>query len=589
MDYNACKVQLDRTHRECHSIKNKLRQVKDEIKEIEQKQERELNSCKKVVEEERKIALQKHVNAATTPVKTSIAEINSKIDQLTAKHQSVLQELEQEASKSSITTENENYVQIKEALGQLEASLTKQLGPRFKEELLKQLNSSKAVIEEDDLPEFIHYFNKLNDRLEKLNKRRKYDLHSVLGKVSTVITSERLQANHLNYVILLVVAIIMSFLFTRILFPLYTGALCILVIKNAYNSFRTYESILAFKSVRDNLNEIDIMFREKALAKIEVKRDAENKEFNRCLSRCRADLEEAEKTLERCERKSKADFVFDSDEVIRPRMANVANLKNKKDNLKRKEEDLKNELDRLCNRVRELETTLNKIAGDIPKKYLSPDKVGTEVLFNNEFLFDIEDNTPVFFVHPKESCLFVYNDSEDMINFIKLICLQLRTTMKPTAFEIKLFDKLEAGMAFQPFVSDTYSKCFSIFSTAQDVKGGIEELGSTLNKRVRIIKGNIEEYNQRMLEQDSVPEFYIFSFLLNPTQSELQQEGVLQALRIGGKLGMFTHLFIQKNKLQDLRDTAKEIIEAVGQCYELQNGKYHQRASDFLLEKLLKK
>ena len=176
-----------------------------------------------------------------------------------------------------------------------------------------------------------------------------------------------------------------------------------------------------------------------------------------------------------------------------------------------------------------------------------------------------------------------------MIDFINLICLQLRIRMKPTSLLCELYDKQFGGIDFQAFVDKTFN-LFSIFSQTDAIKQAIKNLDEDFQKKCDIIKVSfpgIKEYNKFMVESESVPDVYKFVFMMDPETSDISNEAIKRILRSGSQLGIFLHVFLNKDEFSQMGEHARNLVNTVEKCYVLQNGDYLQRAKKYIMENMI--
>ena len=251
-----------------------------------------------------------------------------------------------------------------------------------------------------------------------------------------------------------------------------------------------------------------------------------------------------------------------------------------------------------CERyIKELGKQLNDMLNDLQNQYFKG--VGTSKIFDPTFLFDIDPvrNKPIFFKHPQTSCLFLYSNPEDVPNFIRLLSLELRVKLNPFSLVITVIDMKNMGQDYVYFTSDDSEdlpggtkSVFSIVALEEDLKNSMNKLSTDLLRRQSNIRREfttIKVYNERMIELKSLTESYHFMFVIDPETNYLTNSDVTKALRVGGDLGVFLHLFINKEEFKGLGDTAVSILDAIGRVYYLEDGKLFERAKDFVVENLL--
>lgn len=588
MDYEECKRLLVETRRKHTQIRGELREATENLENLEKQYNTEVSEYNRNLEEEKSIELQKHIDKYSRIYKEALDNVKEKISKLENDHTEKLAEINN-TNLLKDNTDKEYYEEVQRTLNVLATNLEKTLGPRFTHELLSQLDAQEAQLAKEDLPQFITYFNSLNDRVERYNRKSKYDLAGMAKKTVTGINTDRLKENPINLVIAGLALLVGSIFFTQFVLPFYVMALVTVLLRNLIKNYKLYEIIIAMKGVQDNVAEIDNLLKQQAADTINKRKATENKLYQNCMQQFRSEENTATLRLDRAVEKAKESFIFSEGNVLSARRGNISSLLNQVKKAGERKKQLEDSLQKLNDRLHSQEETLSRIAKEIPNEYLNPGKVGTDVIFDPKFIFDVKDDKPYFFEHPESSCLFLYNDRQDMIDFINLICLQLRIRMKPTSLLCELYDKQFGGIDFQAFVDKTFN-LFSIFSQTDAIKQAIKNLDEDFQKKCDIIKVSfpgIKEYNKFMVESESVPDVYKFVFMMDPETSDISNEAIKRILRSGSQLGIFLHVFLNKDEFSQMGEHARNLVNTVEKCYVLQNGDYLQRAKKYIMENMI--
>ena len=588
MDYEECKRLLVETRRKHTQIRGELREATENLENLEKQYNTEVSEYNRNLEEEKSIELQKHIDKYSRIYKEALGNVKEKISKLENDHTEKLAEINN-TNLLKDNTDKEYYEEVQRTLNVLATNLEKTLGPRFTHELLSQLDAQEAQLAKEDLPQFITYFNSLNDRVERYNRKSKYDLAGMAKKTVTGINTDRLKENPINLVIAGLALLVGSIFFTQFVLPFYVMALVTVLLRNLIKNYKLYEIIIAMKGVQDNVAEIDNLLKQQAADTINKRKATENKLYQNCMQQFRSEENTATLRLDRAVEKAKESFIFSEGNVLSARRGNISSLLNQVKKAGERKKQLEDSLQKLNDRLHSQEETLSRIAKEIPNEYLNPGKVGTDVIFDPKFIFDVKDDKPYFFEHPESSCLFLYNDRQDMIDFINLICLQLRIRMKPTSLLCELYDKQFGGIDFQAFVDKTFN-LFSIFSQTDAIKQAIKNLDEDFQKKCDIIKVSfpgIKEYNKFMVESESVPDVYKFVFMMDPETSDISNEAIKRILRSGSQLGIFLHVFLNKDEFSQMGEHARNLVNTVEKCYVLQNGDYLQRAKKYIMENMI--
>ena len=485
MDYEKSKELLSSTKRKVISVKNEIRETEDRIESINDQKRKEASTYRTRVEEAKDAALAERIAVVCKPYKEKISSTQDRLKQLDQKHNCKMAELTEDSVMQQFSEQTENYSEIVNAMNVLSDKLDDTLGQRFKNELLGQLKTQKIKLEPDQLEGFVKYFNDVNDKIERMNKKPDFSLADLTksipmnSKAATVV------------MFLIFVATIAWF---RLLLPIYVLLLCLSFVRNLIKHYEIHEIILTYKSCSDNIEQINEM--------------------------------------------------------------------------------------------------LKKLINEIPRQYLDPTKIGNDTIFDANFIIDIDDGKPIFFSHPKKGTLFLYDSVNDVFDFIKLICMQVRKRMNAYAYSVIVCDKVYMGSPLRPFVSQEYPQLFSIAATETEITDCLKDISDTMLKRSANIMAtfkNIDEYNDAMIKSDSVPESYQLIFFINPSETVLGNEAFTQVTQIGGEIGIYNHVFMQKDNFFDLGDRASKLLSTVSVVYTIQDGKITTKAKNFVEEKMIKK
>lgn len=94
--------------------------------------------------------------------------------------------------------------------------------------------------------------------------------------------------------------------------------------------------------------------------------------------------------------------------------------------------------------MKELQDALGDSLSLLKEEYLNPSRLGTDSECVGDVLLDFKDDAPVFFQFKKASSYFVYKDTKDLINFIRLFITQIRARMDSDACSFPLLSEIAA-------------------------------------------------------------------------------------------------------------------------------------------------
>ena len=342
---------------------------------------------------------------------------------------------------------------------------------------------------------------------------------------------------------------------------------------------------------------IDESLRNKALEQQRALLQETQEQYDAQLLQAQEELDSLKRRKDSATMSAMQSFTFD-DTDLQSRYSNAIKINNKRlEQLKDEKDSLQHSLNEAQNELQELEHQLHAIAGNVQSEYLDLQKIGTSPIFNPQFIVDIKKSKPTYFTHLQAGMLFLYNDSKDVSNFIRLILLQLRIKLSPHNMNCIIIDTQDLGIDYLPFKpnnpdnDEAINSLFRIIGDKEKIKETIDDLVASINTRVAAIRqdyDNIAAYNQAMVESDSLTESYEFVFYQNPENRVLSDLNMQQLYRLGGPLGIFVHLFIKKDVFYEMGDLAEELVESSEGIYLLQDGSLLKRAKEFVSENLIK-
>lgn len=601
MGYNEVKRDIEAVRKEIAQAKRRLHKNKEEQQAVRNSLLATENSYQDKLRNQKRETFERFIQEKTQDTEEKIVELSNELENEKATYEEQKQHLDNANLSDFYTNEDEILADIKTAIDVLQRRVEKSLSPRFRSELETHLDSGNIDISPENLESLVTYFNKQSTYISKLNKENKVD--SVITAVNGFCVeapfniSEEKKTQNLQFGGLLLVAAVIFIFAAKVLFPFYFIFLAFLAFYNVTKNYKIFSAIIAQKAVKDNVDKIDEQLRKQAEEHLKDKKIQLEKDFLDKQANMESELIRLKEQLNTQRVQAEAEFQFDDDDY-RKSYDTAININTKKlDSLTAEEIDTNTKLTENYNKLKQLEDELDKMAGDIQASFLDFNKVGTDVIFNPNFIFDIQNGKPVFFVHPQKSALFIYNDIVDVIDYIRLICVQLRIKLNPFNLNISIVDLVYMGQNFlgmQPnsdSKDDSLKKLFQIVSSKEGLKDMLLDIDEELNRKMRSIRSqfsDIAAYNSFMLQSDSLTEGYEFVFYQDPDQNDIADNTLLKIINNGESLGIFMHLFIQKDKFYDFGANGRQLVDSIGRVFLLSDGKYYERAKDFVLENLIK-
>lgn len=451
----------------------------------------------------------------------------------------------------------------------------------------------------EEIEEVIKYFNKQSRMIEHMGSGSWVD--KLIDKILQLVRIPSLEKNEktakVSFGILSILLVVLVAVAGKFLFPFYVLFLGVLLFYNVNKHYRIFSALIAQKTVKDNLKLIDESLRNKALEQQQALLQETQEQYDAQLLQAQEELDSLKRRKDSATMSAMQSFTFD-DTDLQSRYSNAIKINNKRlEQLTSEKDSLQHSLNEAQNELQELEHQLHAIAGNVQSEYLDLQKIGTSPIFNPQFIVDIKKSKPTYFTHLQAGMLFLYNDSKDVSNFIRLILLQLRIKLSPHNMNCTIIDTQDLGIDYLPFKpnnpdnDEAINSLFRIIGDKEKIKETIDDLVASINTRVAAIRqdyDNIAAYNQAMVESDSLTESYEFVFYQNPENRVLSDLNMQQLYRLGGPLGIFVHLFIKKDVFYEMGDLAEELVESSEGIYLLQDGSLLKRAKEFVSENLIK-
>ena len=539
-------------------------------------------------------------------VQQSVADVNNEIQSLQHQISQTQQEYDNEIDRikcmdiaSQYSDEQAITAEVRASLAVLQEQLTKTISPRFQNELEGQFETQEIAMSSEEIEEVIKYFNKQSRMIEHMGSGSWVD--KLIDKILQLVRIPSLEKNEktakVSFGILSILLVVLVAVAGKFLFPFYVLFLGVLLFYNVNKHYRIFSALIAQKTVKDNLKLIDESLRNKALEQQQALLQETQEQYDAQLLQAQEELDSLKRRKDSATMSAMQSFTFD-DTDLQSRYSNAIKINNKRlEQLKDEKDSLQHSLNEAQNELQELEHQLHAIAGNGQSEYLDLQKIGTSPIFNPQFIVDIKKSKPTYFTHLQAGMLFLYNDSKDVSNFIRLILLQLRIKLSPHNMNCTIIDTQDLGIDYLPFKpnnpdnDEAINSLFRIIGDKEKIKETIDDLVASINTRVAAIRqdyDNIAAYNQAMVESDSLTVSYEFVFYQNPENRVLSDLNMQQLYRLGGPLGIFVHLFIKKDVFYEMGDLAEELVESSEGIYLLQDGSLLKRAKEFVSENLIK-
>ena len=597
--YNEIKKSIDRVRKDIVGIKRNLSRNEEDQREIRRAVDKAESTFQLNLRQEKDTAQQEFVQQSIADVNNEIQSLQHQISQTQQEYDNEIDRIKCMDIASQYSDEQAITAEVRASLAVLQEQLTKTISPRFQNELEGQFETQEIAMSSEEIEEVIKYFNKQSRMIEHMGSGSWVD--KLIDKILQLVRIPSLEKNEktakVSFGILSILLVVLVAVAGKFLFPFYVLFLGVLLFYNVNKHYRIFSALIAQKTVKDNLKLIDESLRNKALEQQQALLQETQEQYDAQLLQAQEELDSLKQRKDSATMSAMQSFTFD-DTDLQSRYSNAIKINNKRlEQLKDEKDSLQHSLNEAQNELQELEHQLHAIAGNVQSEYLDLQKIGTSPIFNPQFIVDIKKSKPTYFTHLQAGMLFLYNDSKDVSNFIRLILLQLRIKLSPHNMNCTIIDTQDLGIDYLPFKpnnpdnDEAINSLFRIIGDKEKIKETIDDLVASINTRVAAIRqdyDNIAAYNQAMVESDSLTESYEFVFYQNPENRVLSDLNMQQLYRLGGPLGIFVHLFIKKDVFYGMGDLAEELVESSEGIYLLQDGSLLKRAKEFVSENLIK-
>lgn len=597
--YNEIKKSIDRVRKDIVGIKRNLSRNEEDQREIRRAVDKAESTFQLNLRQEKDTAQQEFVQQSVADVNNEIQSLQHQISQTQQEYDNEIDRIKCMDIASQYSDEQAITAEVRASLAVLQEQLTKTISPRFQNELEGQFETQEIAMSSEEIEEVIKYFNKQSRMIEHMGSGSWVD--KLIDKILQLVRIPSLEKNEktakVSFGILSILLVVLVAVAGKFLFPFYVLFLGVLLFYNVNKHYRIFSALIAQKTVKDNLKLIDESLRNKALERQQALLQETQEQYDAQLLQAQEELDSLKRRKDSATMSAMQSFTFD-DTDLQSRYSNAIKINNKRlEQLKDEKDSLQHSLNEAQNELQELEHQLHAIAGNVQSEYLDLQKIGTSPIFNPQFIVDIKKSKPTYFTHLQAGMLFLYNDSKDVSNFIRLILLQLRIKLSPHNMNCTIIDTQDLGIDYLPFKpnnpdnDEAINSLFRIIGDKEKIKETIDDLVASINTRVAAIRqdyDNIAAYNQAMVESDSLTESYEFVFYQNPENRVLSDLNMQQLYRLGGPLGIFVHLFIKKDVFYVMGDLAEELVASSEGIYLLQDGSLLKRAKEFVSENLIK-
>lgn len=589
MDYNAAKAAVDKLKREITLKKRDLKKTEKEIAQNAAEMSNATKSYETQLADAKSAAYKSFVEAKIAPVEEKIKKLEGTKETLSSNYEQACKKVDKTQIREKLLQGSVSTEEVRELVDSIQEQSSTILGEHLFSKVSENAEAIEMQVNSDQLESYTSYFHKAKKQMSKLALLNKL---SILDKANNFIVGipidSKLGSNKTALLgIGTVTVLIYLFLFKYLM--LINGVLMLLVTTlNIYRSAIICNVIQLSKSISTQLDDIDSSI--DALADKEYNNKIKDLEhsYNERVNKIDGKIDELKAASERITLEANTDFQFDDSQNKEVFNTVIGSYKSKDRDLAQTKGRIENEISELSIRYNQALEMMNTIVGDLRDEYLNFDTVGEERIFHTRFLLDIQDDSPVFFDHEMCSYLFLYDFDDDMVNFLRLVLIQLRIKLNPFNLNMVLIDTLMSGNGFLNFRSSD-NPTFNVLYKEDDISEFTDSITNTMMTRLEMSK-NVEDfnkYNETLIADDSIPEAYYFVFIRDPDNRILNDTLIKRMCLLGGKAGIFVHIFYNEEKFAKLKETGEEVLENMDKICLLREGKLMSRAKTFIRENVL--
>lgn len=553
------------------------------------------------------IAFDAYLRKHMSPIETKINNLNSKKVSMDADYRKRLAEITPDKFKGKYKSTIVKTDKLKEISQAIESAVSNDVdssfytalnsySDRYKfdiplesfDEVLEQINSVnvKSIVRWSKfdlciyLDKFLSLFNPRNNNAEKARKEN-VDSPDSEGENSGDEVKDTLDSGDILYIVFCCAFVGGLFYIGEYFMLLFFFLLCFNIYKNQMLKdlfFKTKSLSYSADSLTCNIDSKIQALIESNKDKLQTKYDKNCDTYQMSLARLQEDLSDAKISATNS-------FTFSSADIDNEFSSAKQSLELKESMEFQQLENKKSDIQKLEESVKRLEVIKEKEAQNLVNESYPLGQYGTSYELPKELLYSMTPN-PTFFDLEKLTTLYLYDDLKLSSGLVKLIILNLSCHMHLFMTSSYVWDKRHMGSDFSCLNFKEYSE---VLTSDDMIEECIEDIIAIMTKRISVISAegaDICSYNQNMIALDSVPESYMFLFIMNPDDKLLGNNKFKQILLNGPKVGVYPIMFVSQKELPELYKKSNDILDLTERFYVLHNDDILGRGKEVLLENL---
>lgn len=533
------------------------------------------------IKNERAKALEIEEKKVSEPIELKIKQLKEKKTDLKKKYDKACGELTFENYKDRYEHELSVVENARNSMTDIKERVTGVLGEKFSKALYTQLDNSTVDISVDDLADLSRRLSRFEKNIEILSRKSKIDYTGVVDNLLKKLNpckDENAEGALQNDVLLYVgMCAALSFFTLSIGAPYLVLGLTTLGGLNVYKGYSTYRLVLESKVLADNIDRIDELVSNQVNQDLEEAKGKITEIYEKNCEKIDSRLDKYENKLTDELMKIRDSFQFNEDEIRQRFELRKKTINQDIQRVQQSVDRLEMEIGQITSRINKLNKELETCIDELEGHYLSTTRVGDEQILDPKFLIDIDKNTrqPEFFEFKKETSLFVYDDYDDVANFVQIILVQIMNRLNISSVNMFYWDLKYMASAVQPFndLDENYLKICTDKEKLEESAVDILKALDARYKQVAKMHLTIDEYNRDMIDSMSVPESYNFMFIVNMEYKDLVSVKYSKILGTGARVGIYPLIFISREELEGLGKEGVKLLENVKNVYDLINGR----------------
>lgn len=574
MDYKVIKVKVENKKVELRDSraslqrdKNALENLKNDIEVIKRNKEFEITK-------EKSAQLKDLQDKATLVIRNEIVVLEQKrLDAKEAKKKTIA-DMKIEDYQKAYQYKLSGLDDVMVSVENVPELAKKYLDERLYNVINDNINNKSTKLVTDDLNIIVDRMNSLQGKLDGVDYSRFLDWNNIIEKLFSSINPEKFEKSG-TIVIYIIVWVVIMFFTSKFLFPvlfiLFTALFCYNIIK----SKNIMKAMKIAKAVTDNRQQILDSVNRSIKEHMEDDRKEYEAEYDKVDKDLLTLINTKQEEVNNICRQVANNFIYDGTALEQRFENKLLNMKQQCTSLEKEISEKETKVQELTEELGNLNKELEASMATVVDCYTSFDYKKEELLIDPEFLVDVENNEPVFYHHPLTSMFYLYKDLEECIAFIKLLMVESMIRMNLRCYKPYIIDKTYMCSHFGAFQHDKWDKAkYMNFSTNDtEVREVLTELNEKLQKRLRLFGGvSIEKYNEEKIRTESIPENYLWVFLIDPDISLLNSQELRQLMVVGHKYGIYINIFVSYDIFTRDNKSFLQTVSSVGNAARITSG-----------------